>query len=73
MKLCLCLSVCVETQKGIAKKKGFFFFLITMATITGYTETAQGYQDNTNVAVAVAPKHPNPPAKTVDTQSVLKR
>ncbi|KAK7843462.1 ubiquitin-conjugating enzyme e2 19 [Quercus suber] len=44
-----------------------------MATITGYTETAQGYQDNTNVAVAAAPKHPNPPAKTVDTQSVLKR
>ena len=44
-----------------------------MATITGYTETAQGYQDNTNVAVAVASKHPNPPAKTVDTQSVLKR
>ena len=26
LKLCLCLSLCVETQKGIAKKKGFFFF-----------------------------------------------
>ena len=36
-----------------------------MATITGYTDVA--------VAVAVAPKHPNPPAKTVDTQSVLVR
>ena len=32
-----------------------------MATITGYTD------------VAVAPKHLNPPAKTVDTQSVLER
>ena len=36
-----------------------------MATITGYNDVA--------VAVAVAPNHPNPPAKTVDTQSVLKR
>ena len=48
-----------------------------MATITGYTEISEGYQDNTNVDVAVAvagaQKHTNPPAKTVDTQPVLKR
>jgi hypothetical protein len=49
----------------------------SMATINGYTETAQGYQangNNTRVnAAASPPKQPHPPAKNVDSQSVLKR
>jgi hypothetical protein len=47
-----------------------------MATINGYTETAQGYQGNGNTranAAASPPKQPHPPAKNVDSQSVLKR
>lgn len=48
-----------------------------MATINGYVETAQGYQDNDNntpvTAAAVTRKQPYPPAKSVDSQSVLKR
>ncbi|KAG7950831.1 hypothetical protein I3843_13G136100 [Carya illinoinensis] len=48
-----------------------------MATINGFTESAQGYQDigiNTTVTTAAAPpKQPHPPAKSVDSQSVLKR
>jgi hypothetical protein len=48
-----------------------------MATINGYTETAQGYQangNNTRVnAAASPPKQPHPPEKNVNSQSVLKR
>ena len=55
---CLCLCLCLTAFWEITRKKGLF---IPMATITGYTD------------LAVAPKHLNPLAKTVDTQSVLKR
>ena len=48
-----------------------------MATINGYTETAQGYQANginTWVnAAASPPTQPHPPEKNVNSQSVLRR
>lgn len=48
-----------------------------MATINGYTETAQAYQGNGNntqaTAAAASQKQSHPPAKNGDSQSVLRR